>query len=180
MDIEQPLRLLGPVNCEALCTAVLAQSAEAWLAQAHRQNNYEVHKQTQSLVLVFCDGQMDALTVTREPAWETLAEQAVRRFEEEVSEIGVVDLSRETARHAQVEQRDQRLEIDRDKIELEKQRIELAKAQAAFQNDRFQIAAETWRFTLGWFVNEEPDIADRLASRSEEFLIQLEESIATT
>ena len=109
---------------------------------------------------------------------QTLAEQAVRRFEDEAAQIGVVDLSRETARHALVEQRDQRLDIDREKIELEKQRIELAKTQAAFQNDRFQIAAETWRFTLGWFVNEEPDIAGRLVNRSEEFLIQLEESIA--
>jgi aspartyl/asparaginyl beta-hydroxylase (cupin superfamily) len=77
MDIEQPLRILGPVNYEALRAAVLAQDEQAWLAQEHRQNNYEVHKQTQSLVLVFCDGQMNDLTVTREPAWDALSKEAV-------------------------------------------------------------------------------------------------------
>ena len=77
MNIEEPLRRLGPINADALRDAVLAQSEEAWLAQEHRQNNYEVHKQTRSLVLVFCDGQMSALTVTKEPAWDSLAEYAV-------------------------------------------------------------------------------------------------------
>ena len=77
MNIEEPLRRLGPIDAEALRAAVLAQSEEAWLAQEHRQNNYEVHKMTRSLVLVFCDGQMSSLTVTKEPGWDALAEYAV-------------------------------------------------------------------------------------------------------
>jgi hypothetical protein len=77
MDIEQPLRHLGAVDIAALRAAVLAQEEEAWRTQEHRQNNYEVHKQTQSLVLVFCDGQMGDLRVTKEPGWEPLAAHAV-------------------------------------------------------------------------------------------------------
>lgn len=77
MDIEQPLRPLGPVDIDALRAAVLAQDEAAWRTQEHRQNNYEVHRQTQSLVLVFCDGPMSDLRVTKEPAWEPLAEHAV-------------------------------------------------------------------------------------------------------
>jgi hypothetical protein len=77
MDIQQPLRHLGPVDIEALRTAVLAQDGEAWHSQEHRQNNYEVHKQTQSLVLVFCDGPMNDLKVSKEPAWDALAGPAV-------------------------------------------------------------------------------------------------------
>jgi hypothetical protein len=77
MDIGQPLRQLGPVASEALCAAVLAQDELAWRAQEHRQNSYEVHKQTQSIVLVFCDGRMNDLTVTKEPGWDALARHAV-------------------------------------------------------------------------------------------------------
>ena len=75
MDIGEPLKRLGPVDSAALRDAVLAQSEEAWRAQEHRQNNYEVHKQTRSLVLVFCDGSQP-MTVTKEPAWDALAEFA--------------------------------------------------------------------------------------------------------
>ena len=77
MDIDQPLRHLGAVDVEALRTAVLGQDEEVWHSQEHRQNNYEVHKQTQSIVLVFCDGRMDDLKITKEPGWDPLAEYAV-------------------------------------------------------------------------------------------------------
>jgi hypothetical protein len=75
MDIEEPLKRLGPIDSAALREAVLAQGEEAWLAQEQRQNNYEVHKQTRSLVLVFCDG-VNPLTITKEPAWDALAPYA--------------------------------------------------------------------------------------------------------
>ena len=77
MDIEQPLRQLGPVDVAALRTAVLAQDEQAWHSNEHRQNNYEVHKQTRSIVLVFCDGRMNDLAVTKEPGWDALAPHAV-------------------------------------------------------------------------------------------------------
>jgi Aspartyl/Asparaginyl beta-hydroxylase len=76
MNISEPLRHLGSVQVDALRDAVLAQREEAWLAQEHRQNNYEVHKQTRSLVMLFCDG-TTPLKVTKEPGWDLLAEQAL-------------------------------------------------------------------------------------------------------
>lgn len=76
MDIEVPLRDLGAVDAQALIETVLGLDAESWKVQEYRQNAYEVHKQTRSLVLVFCSGWPE-LQVTREPAWDTLKEVAV-------------------------------------------------------------------------------------------------------
>ena len=76
MNIDEPLRNLGDMNIDALRDAVLAQDDTAWLEQSHRQEEYEVHKQTRSIVLVFCDGWPE-VTVTKEAGWDRLAEQAV-------------------------------------------------------------------------------------------------------
>ena len=76
MDIDVPLRELGPVEAESLINAILDLDEECWQAQQYRQNAYEVHRQTQSLVLVFCDGWPE-LKVTREPAWDMLKDVAV-------------------------------------------------------------------------------------------------------
>ena len=56
VDIEKPLRELGPVSVETLRQAILAQDEAAWHEEQVRQESYEVHKQTQSIVLVFTDG----------------------------------------------------------------------------------------------------------------------------
>jgi hypothetical protein len=76
MDIGQSLRELGSVDATALIDSVLSQDAKAWHANQYRQNAYAVHLQTESLVMVFCDGWPE-LTVTREPAWQALRETAV-------------------------------------------------------------------------------------------------------
>ena len=76
MNIEGTLRELGPVDSAALIEAVLAQDEEAWKANQHRQQAYDVHTQTESLVMVFCDGWPE-LEVTRESAWDALKETAV-------------------------------------------------------------------------------------------------------
>lgn len=76
MDIDLPLRELGPVPAEPLIETVLAQDVGAWKANQHRQTAYEVHYQTESLVMVFCDGWPD-LEVKREAAWDALQETAV-------------------------------------------------------------------------------------------------------
>lgn len=77
MNIEEPLRCLGPVDMEPLQAAVLSQGQAAWEAQELRQNTYEVHKQTQSIVMVFCDGPMEDLSVVKEEGWDSLFETAV-------------------------------------------------------------------------------------------------------
>ncbi len=77
MDIGDPIRNLGHVDSSALREAVLAQPRSVWEAQPHRQNSYEVHKQTESIVLVFCDGPVNDLAVSKESGWQALAEHAV-------------------------------------------------------------------------------------------------------
>ena len=56
MDIEEALKDLGPVEIARLKEAVIGLSPTDWSAQRIRQNEYEVHSQTESVVLVFTDG----------------------------------------------------------------------------------------------------------------------------
>ena len=56
MDIGEPIRTLGPVNMEALRERILAQEGDVWYEQELRQNEYDVHRYTESIVLVFTDG----------------------------------------------------------------------------------------------------------------------------
>lgn len=76
MDIEENLRELGPVDSQQLADAILSQGEEAWKANQYRQQAYEVHTHTESLVMVFCDGWPE-MKVTKEPAWDSLKETAV-------------------------------------------------------------------------------------------------------
>jgi hypothetical protein len=78
MDIDAPLRELGPVDIGPLREAILGEDPEAWLEQAYRQQTYDVHRQTESIVLVFTDGSgWPELTVTKQPGWDRLAKPAV-------------------------------------------------------------------------------------------------------
>lgn len=151
----------------------------------YRQRKAKVESRAEVLALIESDSDALLAAAAKNPSGviagylrKSLAEEAVRRFDTEARDIGVVDLSREAARHALVEQRDRKLDLDAEKIGIDRKRIELQEKQAELQRDRLAIAADTWRMTLAWFVREEPDIADRLARRSDEFLIALEESMA--
>ena len=78
MDIGAPFRDLGPVEVAPLRDAILALAPEAWLEQIRRQQDYDVHRYTQSVVLIFTDGSgWPAITVTKEPGWDRLAQVAV-------------------------------------------------------------------------------------------------------
>ncbi|MGI9232456.1 MAG: aspartyl/asparaginyl beta-hydroxylase domain-containing protein [Woeseiaceae bacterium] len=77
MNIDVPLKKLGEVDSSRLIDAVLALDEDAWLSNEQRQKDYEVHKQTCSVVLVFCDGPMERLEVTKESGWDQLAEVAI-------------------------------------------------------------------------------------------------------
>ncbi len=76
MNIDTPLRQLGPIAADALRDGVLAQDDEVWLENVNRQEDYDVHRQTESIVLVFCDGWPE-LTITKEAGWERLSDQAI-------------------------------------------------------------------------------------------------------
>jgi len=82
MKLDVPLRELGPISVDDLRAAILAQDETAWRENAHRQDSYEVHQDTLSIVLVFCDNAWPELTVTRELGWVRLSPQAVPVMDE--------------------------------------------------------------------------------------------------
>ena len=77
MDIDTPLKPLGPIDIGPLSRAILDLDEDTWLTNEQRQNDYEVHRQTQSIIMVFCDGPMNDLVVSKESGWDLLAEAAV-------------------------------------------------------------------------------------------------------
>jgi len=77
MNIDEPMKNLGDVDSAALIDSILQLDDEAWLQNVNRQSDYEVHKQTQSVVLVFCDGPMDDLEVSKQAGWDLLADAAI-------------------------------------------------------------------------------------------------------
>jgi len=78
MDIGVPLRELGEYDIAPLRDIILAQGEDVWLGNTYRQQEYEVHQQTQSIVMVFTDGSgWPDIEVRREPGWDVLAGAAV-------------------------------------------------------------------------------------------------------
>lgn len=77
MDLRAPFRHLGDVAFMPLRDAVLAQPPAAWLEQTLRQRTYDVHHQTQSIVLLFCDELWPDGAVHREAGWARLADIAM-------------------------------------------------------------------------------------------------------
>ena len=77
MNIDKPLRELGEIGIEPLRNAIIGLDETDWLSNEQRQSDYEVHRQTQSVILVFCDGPMNDLAVSKENGWDLLAGVAV-------------------------------------------------------------------------------------------------------
>jgi hypothetical protein len=78
MDIDSPLRKLGPVDSTALRDAILAQDAAAWFEDEYRQEAFEVHHATQSIVMLFVDiERWPDIVVRREPGWPRIADAAL-------------------------------------------------------------------------------------------------------
>ncbi len=75
MIANEPTVPLGKVDCRALAEKVLSLGEEAWLADARRQDDYEVHAQTQAIILMFCDGWPE-VTVTKSVGWPLLGAEA--------------------------------------------------------------------------------------------------------
>ena len=83
MDISVPLKELGEVEVGPLKEAILALPQAAWEQNRQRQQDYDVHRQTESVVLIFTDGSgWPDITVTRESGWDLLAEVAVPLMED--------------------------------------------------------------------------------------------------
>ena len=78
MDIGIRLRELGQVDSTALRETILAQDEIAWREQVNRQKAYDVHSQTESIVMVFVNLDVwPEIEVHKEPGWDRLSEVAV-------------------------------------------------------------------------------------------------------
>lgn len=77
MDIDKPIRELGDIDAAELHESILRLDQQTWLANDQRQTEYEVHRKTQSVILVFCDGSMNDLEVRKMDGWDLLADSAV-------------------------------------------------------------------------------------------------------
>lgn len=77
MDIEVEQKYLGEVDIQALSERILAQDSEAWAEQAIRQQTYEVHKDTESIVMLFCDEEWPDGEIYRDSGWDRLSDVAM-------------------------------------------------------------------------------------------------------
>jgi aspartyl/asparaginyl beta-hydroxylase (cupin superfamily) len=78
MDIGVPLRELGPVDSAALGEAILSQGDDAWFEDEYRQEAFEVHHATQSIVMLFVAiERWPEIVVKREPGWPRIADAAL-------------------------------------------------------------------------------------------------------
>ena len=77
MDIDVPMRELGPIDAGPLIDRILAQDPAAWHEDLTRQQTYEVHKDTESIVLLFCEEAWPDGDIYREAGWDRLAEVAL-------------------------------------------------------------------------------------------------------
>lgn len=78
MDFDGLIRELGPVDSSALREAILAQDDDAWREEQYRQRTYDVHRQTESIVLVFAElDDWPELVIRKMPGWDHLADAAV-------------------------------------------------------------------------------------------------------
>jgi hypothetical protein len=76
MLIEEPIRPLGQVDCVALTQRVLALDEAEWFRDPRRQNDYDVHASTQSLILVFCEG-WPQIRIAHASGWQLLSDVAM-------------------------------------------------------------------------------------------------------
>lgn len=78
MEFDGLIRDLGPVDNRVLSEAILAQDTGAWHEDEYRQNEYDVHRQTESIVMVFAElDEWPELVIRKMPGWDRLAEAAV-------------------------------------------------------------------------------------------------------
>jgi len=73
MNIGSALRDLGDVAIDELRDAILAQEENAWHECDLRQRSYDVHHDTESIVLLFCEARWPDPAVSRMPGWPRLA-----------------------------------------------------------------------------------------------------------
>ena len=85
MNIGGPLRDLGAVRFEPLLHRVLALEPRAWRENLVRQESFDVHRHTESVVLLFIEiDDWPRIVVKREAGWRRLADVAMPLVDEVV------------------------------------------------------------------------------------------------
>lgn len=78
MDIEIPIKDLGEYDIEPLKAKIMDLPEEAWWGNQFRQLEHEVHQHTQSVVMVFTDGDgCPNIEVSKDEGWDLLADEAL-------------------------------------------------------------------------------------------------------
>ena len=78
MKIDVPLKELGEIDASALRDRILEQEAAAWHEDEFRQQTFDVHRETESIVMVFVDdSKWPQLEVRKEPGWDRIADVAL-------------------------------------------------------------------------------------------------------
>src|SRR5688500_16611594 len=78
MDIGAPIRSLGKVDMKRLAAPLLAADEPAWNENVRRRQDYGLHEQARSTVLLTAEvAGWPAVDVTTQPGWARLAETAV-------------------------------------------------------------------------------------------------------
>lgn len=79
MDIGVPVRDLGAVNAATLSEVILSVEDSAWKEEAIRQQKYaDVHYNTESLIMIFCDhDNWPSIDVVKGAHWDLLYEAAL-------------------------------------------------------------------------------------------------------
>lgn len=75
MKLDEPMRVLGPVDHRPLKAAVEGLRPEVWLEDDIRQKSFEQHRQTQSVVMLFSNTWPDP-AIERRNDWEHFGAQA--------------------------------------------------------------------------------------------------------
>ena len=87
MNIAEPLRTLGPVGADDLIAAVATLTGQDWRAQSMRQDEYEVHRQTESVVILFLDASAwPEIIVNREFGWDRISTWVVPVMNETIEQ----------------------------------------------------------------------------------------------
>lgn len=76
MDIDVDQKLLGMLDISALRDRILTLDSSVWNEHQQRQLNYDVHQDTESVVLIFCDESWPDGTIHKEAGWGHLADVA--------------------------------------------------------------------------------------------------------
>jgi hypothetical protein len=76
MDIGVPIKDWGEVDTTILREAILNQDDQAWHENDRRQDDYDVHSQTKSIVVLFASETWPRVVITREKGWDRIADVA--------------------------------------------------------------------------------------------------------